>query len=58
MADFLAATNDFLDKAIKGGLPNAELLKSHDFVPGFEHRKTPERFPGYLDEVRKTLQNS
>ncbi|MCC2591772.1 MBL fold metallo-hydrolase [Chryseobacterium sp. MFBS3-17] len=58
MADFLAATNDFLDKAIKGGVSNAELLKSHDFVPGFEHRKTPERFPGYLDEVRKTLQNS
>ena len=32
-----------------------KILEKHQFIPGFENRKTPERFAGFLDELRKTL---
>lgn len=55
MANFLEASNEFLLKAIKEGKTTEQLLKEYAFIPGFENRKTPERFAGFLDELRKTL---
>ncbi|MEC5157905.1 hypothetical protein [Chryseobacterium sp. MP_3.2] len=55
MANFLAASNEFVLKAIKEGKTTEQLTKEHALIPGFENRKTPERFTGFLDELRKTL---
>lgn len=55
MANFLEASNEFVLKAIKEGKTTEQLIKEHAFIPGFENRQTPERFAGFLDELRKTL---
>ena len=55
MANFLEASNEFVLEAIKEGKTTEQLIKEHAFIPGFENRKTPERFTGFLDELRKTL---
>jgi len=55
MADFLEASNEFVLKAITEGKTTELLLKEHAFIPGFANRTTPERFAGFLDELRKTL---
>lgn len=58
MANFLEASNDFILKAIKKGKSTEQLLKENTFIPGFERRISPERFPGFLAELRKTLVDS
>ncbi|TXF77197.1 MBL fold metallo-hydrolase [Chryseobacterium sp.] len=55
MAGFLEASNDFMLKAISEGKSTEQLVKENAFIPGFENRNTPERFAGFLDELRKTL---
>lgn len=55
MISFLAASNEFMLKAIKDGKSNDDLLKEHTFIPDFENRTTPQRFKAYLDELRITL---
>lgn len=55
MGNFLIASNEFVLKAIREGKSTEDLLKSHSTIPGFENRNTPERFKGFLDELRKTL---
>ncbi|MBW8361915.1 MAG: MBL fold metallo-hydrolase [Kaistella sp.] len=55
MASFLEASNDFVLKAISEGKSTEQLMKETAFIPGFENRNTPERFAGFLDELRKTL---
>lgn len=56
MINFLEASNEFMLKAIREGKSTEQILKEHTFIPGFENRKTPERFAGYLTELRKTLE--
>lgn len=55
MANFLEASNEFVLKAIREGKSTEQLIKEHAIIPGFENRKTPDRFVGFLDELRKTL---
>ena len=55
MTSFLEASNDFVLKAIREGKSTEQLVKEQPFIPGFENRTTPERYKGYLDELRKTL---
>lgn len=55
MISFLSASNDFILKGIKEGKTTGDLLKEHAYIPGFENRKTPERFKGFLDELRITF---
>lgn len=55
MASFLEASNDFVLKAIREGQSTEQLMKENAFIPGFENRNTPERFAGFLNELRKTL---
>ncbi|ACU06848.1 Cyclase [Flavobacteriaceae bacterium 3519-10] len=55
MANFLEASNGFIRKAIREGKTTEQLLTENKFIPGFENRTTPDRFPGFLTELRKTL---
>ena len=55
MSEFLAASNDFMMKAIRESKSNEQLLTENAFIPGFENRTTKERFPDYLKGLRETL---
>lgn len=55
MADFLTASTEFIYSNMLAGIPTEKILEKNQFIPGFENRTTPERFAGFLDEVRKTL---
>lgn len=55
MISFLSASNEFMLKAIKEGKTTDDLLKEHAYIPGFANRTTPERFKGFLDELRASL---
>ena len=55
MANFLEASNEFVLKGIREGKTTEQLVKESAFIPGFENRTTPERYAGFLDELRKTL---
>ena len=55
MANFLEASHEFVYGNMLAGISTEKILEKHQFIPGFEHRKTPERFAGFLDELRKTL---
>lgn len=55
MKSFLEATKEFVQKAMKKGQITEELVKEHKYIPGFANRETPERFQGFLEEVRSTL---
>ena len=55
MANFLEASNELVLNAIKNEKTTEQLLKENTIIPGFENRNTPERFAGFLDELRKTL---
>ncbi|WP_332019821.1 MBL fold metallo-hydrolase [Kaistella sp.] len=55
MANFLEASNEFVYGNMRAGISTEKILEKHHFIPGFENRKTPERFAGFLDELRKTL---
>lgn len=55
MVNFLEASNEFMLKAIRDGKSTEQLLTENKFIPGFENRITPDRFAGFLAELRKTL---
>lgn len=55
MKNFLESTNEWVAKAIKEGKTTEELLKANQFVPGFAHRTTPQRFPDFVKSIRETL---
>lgn len=57
MINFLEASNKFMLKALTEGKSTEQILKEHAYIPGFENRRTPERFAGFLTELRKTLEN-
>lgn len=58
MLSFLAATNNWISAAIKKGISTETLLQKNTFVPGFENRLTPSRFPDFVKGVRETLEKS
>lgn len=55
MTSFLEASNEFVLNGIKAGKSTDQLIQQSPFIPGFENRFTPERYAGYLEELRKTL---
>lgn len=55
MRNFLEASNEFMLKNIAEGISNEEILKKHQFIPGFANRTTPERFPDFLKGIRETV---
>lgn len=56
MIAFLAATNNWITAAIKNGTSTEILLQKNTFVPGYENRLTPSRFPDFVKGVRETLE--
>lgn len=58
MLGFLVATNNWISSAIKNGVTTEVLLQKNTFVPGYENRFTPSRFPDFVKGVRQTLEQS
>ena len=58
MRNFLEASNEFMLKNIAEGISNEEILKKHQFIPGFANRNTPQRFPDFIKGIRETIESS
>lgn len=57
MKQFLEAANDFVKGKMLAGLSTEEILKTNQFIPGFAHRTSPERFSDFLNGIRETLRH-
>ena len=55
MREFLSASNDLVFKFQKDGKTVEDLLKAHSTIPGFESRKSAERFPDFIKGIWETL---
>ena len=58
MKSFLEASNEFMLKNIAEGISDEEILKKHQFIPGFANRNTPQRFPDFIKGIRETIESS
>lgn len=55
MRNFLEASAEFVQRKADAGMTVEEILQSHAFIPGFENRKTPQRFPDFLKGLKETI---
>lgn len=55
MKNFLKASNDFVSSKMLAGISTEDILKTNAFIPGFENRTTPQRFPDFLKGIRETI---
>jgi glyoxylase-like metal-dependent hydrolase (beta-lactamase superfamily II) len=51
MKNFLEASNEFVQKAIREGKTSEQILKENTFVPGFANRATATRFPDFIKGI-------
>ena len=56
MKSFLEASTEFMLKNIE--ISDEEILKKHQFIPGFANRTTPQRFPDFLKGIRETINSA
>lgn len=55
MKNFLEASNEFMMGKMLAGNSDEDILKNHQFIPGFANRNAPQRFPDFLKGLRETL---
>lgn len=55
MRYFLEASTEFVRQKITAGKSVEQILQTHDIIPGFENRKTPQRFPDFIKGIYETV---
>lgn len=58
MKNFLEASNEFVRGKMLAGTSDEQILKEHQFIPGFANRTTPHRFPDFVKGIRETIENN